>query len=279
MRHIWVILIIESLLCGTIHAGNLSREEFSLKTLFGKLYQAPSDSLRSLLNDSICQQLNVSLQNDSSFEYAFDSLPYLGKVYSTDRKLRIYSWNYISTDGDYRFFSYFQFASHKLVYLAQDRSGYLPENDRTINAKNWYGALYYTAIPVSYQNEVHYILLGWSHYSSDLNFKVMDVLSIKENTLTFGLPLFIQNNQSSYRVTLPYSSGHTLALQYDPKRNILIFSHLNNNSTKENRIPDESFSGFQLTSDKLIYKDEVTFDHHEITTPRTKVEYGLERKK
>jgi hypothetical protein len=152
MRHILFSILLGGMLCGTISAGNLPREESSLKTLFGKLYKAPSDSLRSLLNDSICQQLNVSLKNDSSFAYAFDSLPYLGKIYSTDRKLRIYSWNYISESGDYRFFSYFQFSDSRLIFLPQNRPGYLPEDDRTIDAKNWYGALYFTGVVKLFDN-------------------------------------------------------------------------------------------------------------------------------
>lgn len=264
------------MLCGTISAGNLPREEASLKTLFGKLHKAPSDSLRSLFNDSICQQLNVALKNDSSFAYAFDSLPFLGKIYSTDRKLRIYSWNYISDDGNYRFFSYFQFFNSRLIFVLQNRPGYLPDEDRIIDAKNWYGALYYTAIPFSYQNKDHYILLGWSNYQNTLNFKVMDVISLNEETLTFGLPVFIRPDKSSYRVTLPYSADHSMALQYDQKLSLLIFSHMNDESSKNGKIPDESFSGFQLTSDKLIYKNEVTFEHQEATIPRTKIEYGLD---
>ena len=264
------------MLCGTISAGNLPREEASLKTLFGKLHKAPSDSLRSLFNDSICQQLSVALKNDSSFAYAFDSLPFLGKIYSTDRKLRIYSWNYISDDGNYRFFSYFQFFNSRLIFIPQNRPGYLPDEDRIIDARNWYGALYYSAIPFRYQNKDSYILLGWSNYQNTLNFKVMDIVSLNEETLTFGLPVFIRADKSSYRVTLPYSADHSMALQYDQKLGLLIFSHMNDESSKNGKIPDESFSGFQLTSDKLIYKNEVTFEHQEATIPRTKIEYGLD---
>jgi hypothetical protein len=279
MRHILFSILLSGMLCGTIHAGNLQREEASLKTLFGKLYKAPTDSLRSLLNDSICQQLSVSLRNDSSFTYAFDSLPYLGKIHSTDRKLRIYSWNYISESGDYRFFSYFQFANSRLIFLPQNRPGYLPEDDRTIDAKNWYGALYYTTIPFRHQNSDCYILLGWSNCSASLNFKVMEVVSINGDSLTFGLPVFVRSTKNSSRITLPYSSGHSMVLQYDAKRSLLLFSHLNEESNKSDRVPDESFSGFQLTPDKLIYQNEVTFDHHEASMPRTKIEYGLDGNK
>ena len=279
MKRFVFAVILACTVCNAISAGNLSRDELSLKTLYGKLYKASSDSIRSILNDSICQQFNITLKNDSSFEYAFDSLPYLGKVYSTDRKLRIYSWNYISDNGNYRFFSYFQFANHKLIQLSQDQPVYIPEEDGSVEAKKWYGALYYNAVPISYQNEIHYILLGWSHFTDNLNFKVMDVLSVNDTTPTFGLPLFSNNEKVTYRVTLPYSSDHSLSLQYDSKRKLFIFNHLYEEANKNKMMSDESFSCYQLKSGKLVYKEEITFDHHEASLPRTKVEYGLDSNK
>jgi hypothetical protein len=125
----------------------------------------------------------------------------------------------------------------------------------------------------------HSILLGWSNYSTTLNFKVMEVVSTNGDALTFGLPVFVQSNKNSSRITLPYSSGHSMVLQYDAKRSLLIFSHLNGESNKSDKIPDESFSGFQLTPDQLIYKNEVTFDHNEASMPRTKIEYDLDGNK
>lgn len=266
-------------LCTSFSATKISRDEILLKGLFGRLYKAPSDSVRSILNDSICHQFSTTLRNDSSFQYAFDSLAYLGKIYSTDHKLRIYSWNYISDAGDYRFFSYFQFATKQLIQLVQNRPCYLPDENRIITANNWYGALYYNAIPINRGNQTQYILLGWSHLSESENFKIIDVLSVKDSTIEFGTPIFTADSKNKLRVTLPYSSAHSLALQYDAKRSLFIFNHLHEEGNKSNRISDESFSGYQLVSDKLIYKDDVTFDHNEENQPRTKVEYGLEPNK
>ncbi|MTK53385.1 hypothetical protein [Paludibacter sp.] len=277
MRRLFLVMILGCTLCSSFSAARISQDEISLKGLFGRLYKAPSDSVRSILNDSICHQLNTTLHNDSSFQYAFDSLAYLGKIYSTDHQLRIYSWNYISDAGDYRFFSYFQFATKKLIQLVQKRPCYLPDEDKATTANNWYGALYYNAIPINHGNQIQYILLGWSHLSESENFKIIDVLSLKDSTIEFGAPIF--NTESRYRIAMPYSSSHSLALQYDAKRSLFIFNHLHEESNKNNKIPDESFSGYQLVNNKLIYKEEVTFDHKEESPPRTKVEYGLEPNK
>jgi hypothetical protein len=272
-------MIFGSCLCTSFSATKISRDEILLKGLFGRLYKATSDSARSILNDSICHQFSATLRNDSSFQYAFDSLVYLGKIYSTDHQLRIYSWNYISDTGDYRFFSYFQFATKKLIQLVQNRPCYLPDENRIITANNWYGALYYNAIPINNNNQVQYILLGWSHLSESENFKIIDVLSVKDSTIEFGAPIFTADSRNKLRVAMPYSSAHSLALQYDSKRSLFIFNHLHEEGNKNNRISDETFSGYQLANGKLIYKDDVTFDHNEENQPRTKVEYGLEPNK
>jgi hypothetical protein len=270
-------MILGCALCSSFSATKISQDEILLKGLFGRLYKASSDSARSTLNDSICHQLRATLSNDSSFQYTFDSLAYLGKIYSTDHKLRIYSWNYISEAGDYRFFTYFQFATKKLIQLIQNRPCYLPDENRIITSNNWYGALYYNAIPINNNNQIQYILLGWSCLSESENFKVIDVLSVQDSTIELGNPIF--NTDSRLRIAMPYSSSHSLALQYDAKRNLFIFNHLHKESNKSNKIPDESFSGYQLVNNKLVYQEEVTFDHQEESQPRTKVEYGLEPNK
>jgi len=277
MRRLFLSMMIGCCLCSSFSATKISRDEILLKGLFGRLYKAPSDSARSILNDSICHQFNATLSNDSSFQYAFDSLAYLGKIYSTDHKLRIYSWNYISDTGDYRFFTYFQFSTKQLIQLVQNRPCYLPDEEKIITANNWYGALYYNAIPINRDNQTQYILLGWSHLSESENFKIIDVLSLKDSTITFGAPIF--NTESRFRMAMPYSSAHSLALQYDAKRSLFIFNHLHEEGNKDKKIPDESFSGYQLVNNKLVYKEEVTFDHKEENQPRTKVEYGLEPNK
>jgi hypothetical protein len=279
MRKLILLLSIFVITEGSAGAENLRHSEFTLKGLFGRLYKAPNDSVRSAINDSLESQLSVILCNDSSFYYAFDSLPYLGKILSTDQKIRIYSWNYITDSGDYHFCCWLQLPGHDPIRLEQKRSTFLPDEDKTIDNGHWYGALYYYAQPFYWHNETLYILLGWSRYSSTTNFKVLEMLSLKDSALTLGLPVIFAGEKTKYRVILPYSSGYSLSLLYEEKQKMFLFNHLHAGSGKTEKIPDETFSGYQIAPKGLIYKEEATFNQHKSKQKHTKVELNLDNVK
>jgi len=281
MRRILIIILLTCPFLPAAHADTPGKQEACLQKLYAKLYSAPSDLARLDLNDSVCLQLHATLSQATSFEYPFDSLPFLGKVYSTDRKLRFYSWNYISDQGDYSFFTIIQRqADNKLFFLAQNRPSYMPDEDKTMDANSWYGALYYNAIPYVQHDITYYLLLGWSHYSDAENFKTIEVLSLNDNHVSFGLPIFSKGDTLLTRVVLPYSSRHSLSLQYDNIRKLFYFNHLHSLQNSDTQLPDETFSAYVLTKDGLKYQDEITLqsDKHEEKLPRDKMQLDLDEK-
>jgi hypothetical protein len=279
-----ILLFVTGLL--QAHPATLAGKEKALMQTFGHLYEAVNDSARNITNDSLCIQLESVLHDPASFGYAFDSLPFLGKIYSTDKQLRIYSWNYISDAGDYRFCSFIQRKADGAVFpLIQNRASFPPADDKPIGAAEWYGALYYQAIPYPVGQSVLYLLLGWSHSSPSENFKVIDVLSVSENGLSFGYPLFKQQNRKADRVVLAYSARYSLSLQYEDDHKRFVFNHLHRMSTAESTlqppaIPDESFSAYILKNGIFEYVDEVNKQagKNDYLPPRTKIDNGLEGK-
>jgi hypothetical protein len=280
MRQILIIWLLLYPVLLTVKAESIDKMEKNLQSLYGNLYHAPTDSLRNLFNDSIRLQLKKALSEPTSFKYAFDSLPFLGKIYSTDHALRIYSWNYISEAGEYRFFSFIQRqVDNKILTLIQNRVPYLPDDKILIENRDWYGALYYQAIPYLYQKQIYYLLLGWSHYTSAVNFKIIDILSIHDDKIVFGLPVFYRATEYFSRVVLPYSSRYSLSLQYDFNRKLLYFNHLNVIQNSDVQFPDETFSAYLFTKNGLKYQEEITLqsDQHEEKQARTKLELGPEK--
>jgi|GEM_PF-814023 hypothetical protein len=243
---------------------SMNKSETKLHSLFNRLYSATNDLQRQAVNDSICNQFTQTFSQPASFDYPFDSLQYIGKIYSVDHALRIYSWNYIIQSGEYYFVCFIQRKQDDAVFrLTQSKSVYLPQNNGSILVNNWYGALYYNAIPYSYHKKTVYLLLGWSRYTESLNFKIIDVLSFEDHQIQLGEPLFQDSGIAMSRVIIPYSSRYALTLQYDAKNRMIFFNHLshssgNNKSIMETKaIPDENFSAYLITKTGLKYKDEL----------------------
>lgn len=245
-------------------SSSMVQDENQLHILFDHLYNAKTDTQCQSINDSICLQFNSILSLPSSFDYPFDSLQYVGKVYSTDQKLRIYTWNYITQSGDYHFNCFIQRQQDNAIFrLVQNSRVYLPQETGIILPYNWYGALYYEAIPIKNHRKTDYVLLGWSRYSSEVNFKTIDILSFVNNQVHLGKPFIQRKNIMLSRVIIPYSSRYALTLQYDAKKKMILFNHL---SSQQNTmlVPDENFSACIITKSGLKFKDDLPLKDYEI---------------
>ena len=273
MRRFRSIFLLLSVSWGA-HAqiASTNQSEILLHSLFNRLYTAKNDAHRQVINDSICKEFTQAFSQPASFNYAFDSLQYVGKVYSTDHELRIYSWNYITQSGNYHFECFIQRKQDDAVFrLKQPMSVYLPQKQGKISPDNWYGALYYSAIPYKYQKRTVYLLLGWSRYSESRNFKMIDVLSFENNKISLGEPIFHVNGSILSRITIPYTSRYSLTLQYDRKDKMIIFNHLHILSVNDEStaIPDENFSAYLVTKTGLKFKEELQLKDKHISHTRS----------
>ena len=159
------LLIIKVFITGDTYAqdtlqGYLYDEEQKIKSYFKKMHSAPADSYKEEYNDSITSMI------PESFDYAFDSLSnMMGKLKSPDKTFRIYNWNVSYLNGRYNYFGYIQYFSKEdkvyKIYTLADKSDEVkkPENE-VLDYTQWYGALYYTIIPVKYKKNNYYTLLA-----------------------------------------------------------------------------------------------------------------------
>lgn len=249
----------------------MTQLENVLHHYFNQLYSTKKDQKLAAINDSICLTFQKALSNPESFDYPFDSLNYVGKIYSLDQNLRIYSWNYIQSSGDYVFSCFIQRKSDHAVYsLIQTKKVFLPGENTILGSKDWYGALYYSAIPFTFQKKTAYYLLGWSQLSPNVNFKVIEILSFHNGTITLGAPIIQKDTHLLSRVVISYDAHYSLSLTYDQKTKMIIFNHLNS-VNHELAIPDENFSGFQLTKTGLKLKDEMALKDRALPHARPRV--------
>ncbi len=209
---------------------DLPAYEQKISILFDSLRKSGGDKVKIEVSQKIVSLFDRILLVDSSFYYPFDSLRNMGKIYSSDQLVRIYSWNIPLRNGMHKYVGYVQYFNKKkdrihLVFL-NNVSGVLPENGRDYDANNWYGALYYEIIPNECEGEMSYILLGFRFNNFQTNTKIIEVLNVLDNDIRFGTPVFHLEKVIKNRIIFEYSARVAMMLRYDDELNMIVFDHL-----------------------------------------------------
>ncbi|MBR6105210.1 MAG: hypothetical protein IKP81_09165 [Paludibacteraceae bacterium] len=237
-----VFVVLGALIASPLGVDAHERETYSPDTqhlveLFDHLRSSDNDSLSIAVSKQISQEMGDLLQNDSTFDYHFDELANMGKCYSDDKELRIYTWNYPLSDKTYGYGGFIQLKPSKKrtkqkvkpIPLKVRGSSYTPGTGSRIGTDNWYGALYYNAIKTKKDGNEYYILLGWGGGDALTDFKVAETLKFSKNekTATFGsVSPFKSAGKSSNRIVLQYNNEARVALNYDKDNKRIVMDHL-----------------------------------------------------
>lgn len=234
----------------TFFAGAWASQK-SLAPLLEQLQQADADSVKIALNKQIKTQLLAYLQANHAFTACIDSLPYIGSVYDADSTLRIVSWNYGLTSGNYGCNAIVvknRRNKAPWVHVLSTESVSLPNEQKKYTAKNWYGALYYRII----KQKNRYLLLGYTMYQPATRVKLIDVLAYDNGKPYLGEKLFDWNGKIKRRIVFEYSSMVQMLLHYDEVQKGFVFDHL---SPEEPSMKDiKAYYGPDFSYDGLFYK-------------------------
>jgi len=120
----------------------------SLEKLFDRLRSATEDSVRMRVNDSLKVIIDGYAGSDSVFSDAFHNVRNLGQVISSDRQVKILTWNIVLGNNSGEYFCYLIKKGNKgtanMVYKLEKSYDPRPiATDTTYNQYDWYGALYY----------------------------------------------------------------------------------------------------------------------------------------
>ncbi|MBC7903535.1 MAG: hypothetical protein H7Y27_08930, partial [Gemmatimonadaceae bacterium] len=166
------------------------RHEDSLKAVADSMINGETAGKRFRSDSLFVRMLVRALKNKNSFNYTFDSLPTISRLYAPDSTFRIFTWQMKKDDYMYLQKGAIQMrtqdGSLKLIPLT-DQSMFTAKPQDSIRTRvNWIGAIYYKIIQKTFNGKNYYTLLGYDDYSVGSNRKWMDVLSFNEN----GEPLF-----------------------------------------------------------------------------------------
>ena len=232
----------------------------SIQLLFKTIGEAKSDSEKIVYNKKIRFIFRELLNSAVSFEYAFDSLKNVGKLYAPDKSFRIINWNLPLSDGTHRFFCFIQTMdlkqkTVKLFELNDSSENISNPEDRILNKDRWYGGLYYKILKNEIKDKAYYTLLALQYHNYFTSRKIIDVLSFDlGGNPQFGAPIFNADNKIKKRIVFEYSAKSGMNLKYDEKLQMIVFDHLAPRESKyiglyEYYGPDLSFDGFKFQKD------------------------------
>ncbi len=239
--------------------------EDTLKHLqFGRLDIHKTDRQKEEANTRFQTMLQIALKPQNSFTYSFDSLTTIAKLESPDKQFRIINWNLPKADGSQEYFGFIQSMNPKtkkyVLYTLTDKSADIKDQQtKTCTPDQWLGMLYYKIIEEKADKKSVYTLLAWKGYSKEVTKKAIDVITFNsDGAPSFGKSIF-NNLPSSFkgspkRLIFQYSSNVSMTLEYNTKKDMILFDHLG--PTEPGLEGQYQFYGPSFQIDGLTFKDD-----------------------
>ncbi len=241
----------------------------------------------AVVNDSIeterfaaCKVLITNLvralKTPNSFQYPFDRLRSVSILTPPDSTFRIFTWQLFVNDSTYRYYGAIQMNSPELqLFPLIDRSFELsnfPVSDQ-LTPDRWYGALYYSLMPIGNARQRYYLLFGYDAFTFFEKRKLIEVLSFDPNGKpVFGAPVFNRPDSvrtaaaagPEMRLILQFSAEAAIKLNWVPEYEKILYDHLipmpSPFGRGITRVPDGSYEGFNVVKGKLEYVNKVFQD-------------------
>jgi hypothetical protein len=240
------------------------------ETLKGFAFDIVNDSTpegRFRADSNFIRSLVKALKLPNSFDYPFDSLQTISRLYAPDTSFRIFTWQFKKDDMYYLQEGAIQVnqpdGSLKLFPLFDASMFTVNPLDSVRSRLNWIGAIYYRIIEKTWQGKKYYTLLGFDDYSETSNKKWMEVLTFTpDGEPRFGGPFFSFQEDSvrkptQYRFNIEYKKEAGTRFNYDPSLDLVVFDELiseeNQPEKKDTYVPDGDFEAFQWKNGKWVH--------------------------
>jgi hypothetical protein len=271
-------LLLLLLLSISVKAQDTSRwyvlrlQEERLKTLGTELVDCREAADRRMTNAAFTGYLTEALAEPGSVNFPFDSVRNMRILQSPDKLFRIMTWTLRHERDSFQFFGCIQWYDQEkeIIWLRDSSHRYKKDEPlfETLDADNWYGALYYQLVQAKYRKQKYYILMGWDGNDSLTDKKIIETLSFDEQGKpVFGRAVFQmqENAPEQYRVIFEFGNGAVMTLRHERKKNIITFEHLvppNPNAKGDYRMyfPDGTYDYFVFKKGVWI-KKEMLFDN------------------
>ncbi|GGH71855.1 hypothetical protein HNQ91_003315 [Filimonas zeae] len=280
MKHfLYLAAFLFLLSTGTAFAQHLTPEsrkqlaaaEDTLKVLGRKMILDSTATRRFAADSMFIRRLVQTLKVPYSFDYPFDSIRHVSRLYAPDSAFRIITWQFERGEDFHRQRGAIQMntpdGSLKLFPLI-DMSDYTDNPFDSVRTNlNWIGAIYYKMVLKTFNDRKFYTLLGLDDHNGKTTRKWIDVLTFdRTGQPRFGARVFAYKNdeikpkQPVTRFCLEYKKDARARMNYDESMDMIVFEHLvslNGNTDHRNLVPDGDFEAFKWNNGRWEYVDKV----------------------
>lgn len=262
---------------GQISSEDLPKIEAYEDSLIVDAFLVVNDTLpssRFTATKRLIFHLKSALKFNHSFEYKFERLKTVSIQYAPDNSFRIFTWQLMVDKQDYRYFGAIQLNTPEIQLIPlSDRSMMVEDVSMAqLDARNWYGALYYNIKQTSFAGKPAYLLFGYDAYQYRDQRKILDILQFDENKqAVFGAPIIpVAEGHKKSRLILEYYGDSSVRLNYDEALEMIVYDHLITIPGKDGQGPiqvsDGSYKGIKIVDNQLVYEDKL-FDNQAVSEP------------
>ncbi len=222
--------------------------------LLGGLKEAQRDGERDSISTELKASLRRMLEADDAFTADLGDLP-MSRVDAADGKFRLLTWNVPYANGSHLFegFLLVQDKRRRVLYELRDMTDKIENATLKMLAPDyWYGALYYSVVPVKQGGKTWYTLLGWKGFSNVETRKVIEVLSFKGSVPQFGAPIFGSGKLKHTREIFAHSFQASMSLKWEPASTRIVLDHLA--PMKPEFAGQAAFMGPDLSYDAYVWE-------------------------
>jgi hypothetical protein len=219
-----------------------------------ELQDAQRDGQRDSISANIKKHLRAVLEADDALTADLKDLP-MSRVDAPDGKFRLLTWNVPHADGSHLFVGFLlvQEKKRNVLYELRDMTEKIENAPfKMLGPDFWYGALYYTVVPVRKGGKTWYTLLGWKGFSNVESRKVIEVLSFKGGVPQFGAPLFGEGRVKRTREIFGFSFQASMSLKWEQSFNRIVLDHLS--PMKPEFAGQAAFMGPDLSYDAYVWE-------------------------
>lgn len=244
----------------------------SLKKFGYEIINGKDAAVRFRSDSTFTKILVRAIIQNKSFQFPFDSLTTISKIYSPDSSFRIFTWQVVKDDDYCRQKGFIQLrnpiGNQKFIPLRDYSEFTSADTDTIADNMAWIGAVYYRIILKEYLDKKYYTLLGYDENNTRSTKKWIDILWFNEQgSPTFGLPAAFSYAKDSVakpdlnRFLLEYKKDARARVQYDEEMDMILFDHLISETNEPNKrytyIPDGDYEGFQWKNGQWLHIDKV----------------------
>ncbi len=245
-----------------------SKYEIELSRYSDYFVNATKKENRLYAHDKFKNLFLEALSQDKSFEFPFDSLEGISKIFPSDSSFRIFTWQLMESYQKFRYYGIIQLKTGEIINLKEGLNDINDLEYSSFSPDYWFGQIYYNLKEYQVDNSKHYLIFGYKQLDASNKVKAAIPLKFLDSDVVFGDEIFEDTlRDDSYKTMIVHKTAFESAskLNYDESLNIIIYDHLTKaflpdsygNKSKLVKIPDGTYHGYKLEGDKWKFINNV----------------------